>query len=274
MSELLKTIVSLSCSGSLLIIIFFLFRGVLHKRLSKQWQYYIWLVVIARLLLPFTLEANMMELLFQKVDKRILQAESFLHSNQYMYSSSEEEITADVAYFYKNVSIEKRNLVKEYLMSISDDILFFCWIVIAVILFIRKITVYQCFVNYIKAGCVEVSDIDLLEKLGKLIEQKRVKTSVEIYTNSLISSPLLIGFFRPSIVLPTDGLPKSEFYYTILHELMHYKRRDMFYKWLVQAAICVHWFNPLVYLMGREVEQACELSCDEAIISQLGVQEN
>lgn len=146
------------------------------------------------------------------------------------------------------------------------------WMVIALILFIRKITIYQGFVKYIRAGCKEVADIDLLERFGKLVEQNRVKTTVELYTNNLISSPLLIGFFRPCIVLPSTDLAPVDFEYTILHELTHYKRWDMFYKWLVQFSVCVHWFNPLVYLMGREVSRACELSCDEAVIRELDLQ--
>ena len=43
----------------------------------------------------------------------------------------------------------------------------------------------------------------------------------------------------------------------------------MFYKWLAQLTICLHWFNPLVYGMGREITRACEFSCDEAIIGKL-----
>lgn len=43
----------------------------------------------------------------------------------------------------------------------------------------------------------------------------------------------------------------------------------MFYKWLVQITVCLHWFNPLVYVMSREINRACEFSCDEAIISKL-----
>ncbi len=92
---------------------------------------------------------------------------------------------------------------------------------------------------------------------------------MELYTNSLISSPILIGFFRPCIVLPTADLLDADFQYTILHELTHYKRRDMFYKWLIQFTICLHWFNPLVYVMVREVGRMCELACDEAVIKTL-----
>ncbi|MDU4977733.1 MAG: M56 family metallopeptidase, partial [Hungatella hathewayi] len=124
-------------------------------------------------------------------------------------------------------------------------------------------------VKYIRAGSEEAGDIDLLERFGKLVEKSRVKNTVEFCTNSLISSPLLIGFFHPCIVLPTADLSSSDFEYTILHELTHYKRRDMFYKWLIQLIVCVHWFNPLVYLMRREIDRACELSCDEAVIKTL-----
>lgn len=44
----------------------------------------------------------------------------------------------------------------------------------------------------------------------------------------------------------------------------------MFYKWLVQVTVCLHWFNPLVYLMSREITKACEFSCDEAVLAKMG----
>lgn len=61
--------------------------------------------------------------------------------------------------------------------------------------------------------------------------------------------------------------------YTLLHELTHFKRKDMFYKWLVQITICLHWFNPLVYVMGHEISRECELSCDEEMIRTLNEKE-
>jgi hypothetical protein len=51
--------------------------------------------------------------------------------------------------------------------------------------------------------------------------------------------------------------------------MIHYKQRDMFYKWLIQIVVCVHWFNPFVYLLEKEVNKSCELSCDEKVISIL-----
>ena len=79
----------------------------------------------------------------------------------------------------------------------------------------------------------------------------------------------MIGFFRPRIVLPVHELEDKELSYIFVHELTHYKQRDMFYKWLIQIVVCAHWFNPFVYLLEKEVNKSCELSCDEKVIAVL-----
>jgi len=103
--------------------------------------------------------------------------------------------------------------------------------------------------------------------------QAGIKKPIELSINPLVFSPLLIGFFHPCIVLPSADIPQNDFQYIILHELTHYNRRDMFYKWLVQITLCLHWFNPLVHLMSREITKACEFSCDEVALTKMG-QEN
>lgn len=277
MNEVLKTTLSLSCSGALLIVILLLLRPLYRTRLSRQWQYYIWLVVAARLLLPFAPEINLMGTLFQEIGNRAVQTEYAFSQTPPFTHISQNDYTGTVqnSFIKEKTNPAARNGTfpnERPVVRIWNQLWLF-WLVTALLLIIRKITIFQSFVKYIRAGCVEVTDIHLLERFGELVEQCDIKTSVELYTNSLISSPLLIGFFRPCIILPTAQLSESSFQYTILHELTHYKRRDMFYKWLVQLTICIHWFNPLVWLMSHKIEQACELSCDEAIIKGLHPQE-
>lgn len=55
----------------------------------------------------------------------------------------------------------------------------------------------------------------------------------------------------------------------MLHELVHYKRRDLYYKWAAQFALCIHWYNPLSYAMKHSINRLCELSCDEAVTAHL-----
>ena len=279
MNELLKIILSLSVSGALLILVLLLFKPLVKDRLSKRWQYYIWLVVVARLLLPFAPETNLVGTLFQHIDNAVIQTDTSPQPEQQspvlpetdfsnqgnvpgQVSSGGEQSEPDKLTAPSILDMAKQNISAVCLIG---------WLIVAVGLLIRKVTIYQSFVKYIKAGRTEIADMELWERVGKLVEQTGVKGAVGLYANSLISSPLLIGFFRPCIMLPTTELSESDFENTILHELTHYKRRDMFYKWLVQVTICLHWFNPLVYLMGREVNRACELSCDEAVIKSMDV---
>lgn len=277
MNEILKVILSLSLSGTLLILLLFLLQPLFKERLSKRWQYYIWLVVVARLLFPFAPETNLMEALFQGIDRTPEQTGT-VSNDTWQNGIIDKSQTDEMTDGRNNLPSEQAEPAESVSSPVRESVLIIWqnlwigWLVVALVLFVRKITIYQDFVKYIRAGCVEVADIDLLERFGKLVEQYRIKTTVELCTNHLISSPLLIGFFRPCIMLPTVSLPPADFDYTIRHELMHFKRRDMFYKWLVQFTVCIHWFNPFVYLMSRETSRICELSCDEAVIRKLDAQ--
>lgn len=267
MNELLKILLSLSLSGTLLLLILFFCKYVLKEKCSKRWQYYIWLVVIARLLLPFAPEANLVGTLFQNYSVETVQADTGAQPLKNLSEPLETGFSVSNALSDNQPAIHSdgaESPATPYIQNIA-----LVWLIVAIVLLVRKITIYQSFVRYIKAGRVEVSDIEALERFGKLVEQMGIRRGVAFYTHSLISSPLLIGFFRPCIVLPTMNLSDSDFKYTILHELTHYKRLDMFYKWLVQITICLHWFNPAVYFMAREINRACELSCDEAVIRKL-----
>ena len=281
MIELLKLLLSLSFSGTVLILILLLSRPLYRNRLSRQWQYYIWLIVVARMLLPFTPEPSLTGSLFQASGSAVMQLRpdgpELLNGRPIPGTDlTDEDIPSDSSGAESAKSMEPGAAgLKIPLQPAAQNlwlIFGFLWLMAAAGLLIRKITVYQSFIKYLRAGRMEVTDMELWERLGTLAERAGIKRAVGLYTNSLISSPLLIGFFHPCIMLPYEKMADSDFENTILHELMHYRRRDMFYKWLVQVTICLHWFNPLVYWMGAEINRACEFSCDEAVISTFGRQ--
>lgn len=279
MTALMKLILSLSLSGSLLILLLLLFRPLYRNRLSKSWQYYIWIVVILRLLLPVTPETSLAGSLFSLEEMRGTDStaapESPNDQSMTAYNTikheagSSDDLIRDATTAENSPSASAVSPDKEAYNEDHSQIFFFLWLTGALLLFVRKLTVYQSFVKYVDAGSRPLEDIGLLESFGHIIEQNRIKGAVDLYVNSLVSSPLLIGFLRPRIILPHTSLSESDFYYTALHELTHYRRRDMFYKWLSQLTVCLHWFNPCVYLMSREINRLCELSCDERVIATL-----
>ena len=270
MMYFLKTLLSLSASGTMLILFLFLIKPFLKNRVSKKWLYYVWLIVIARLLLPYSPEIGLMNKGFQK----IASSQAYVTDTEPSIQPAEKSNVP----FHKILDTgrtgdplpEEVGLYSTINGSSSIQLCIWAiWFVIALILFLRKVQIYHKFSRYIKRESTEVSAIEYLELLGNTVEHMNIKRTIGLYTNNYVSSPLLIGILKVKIVLPTLDLDNTEHYYTLLHELTHYKRRDMLYKWLVQFTICLHWFNPFVYLMGREINHACELSCDEEVIKNL-----
>ncbi len=275
MNAVLKIFLSMSFSGGFLILALLLGKKFLKNKISRQWQYYIWLVVVLRLLLPFGPEVSLLGKTYQAAEQAITQTAPL--PSQQPAINAPGNILAPAVDLDKNnetVNSPAENLTTPHplqeIWGLLANHVWLVWLVVALGLLIRKITVYQGFIRYIHAGLTPVADIELLDRLSITAEQAGIKKPIELCINPLVSSPLLIGFFHPCIVLPSVDIPEKDFQYIVLHELTHYKRRDMFYKWAVQITVCLHWFNPLVHLMSREITKACEFSCDEAVLAKMG----
>ena len=91
----------------------------------------------------------------------------------------------------------------------------------------------------------------------------------ELYRCSGIHTPMLMGFRRPVILLP-DNIPAGSLEAALAHELTHLKHRDTWYMLLMTLARCVHWFNPLVWLMVRTARRDMELCCDYDLLNGQG----
>ena len=263
MNEFIKILLSLSVSGPLLLLFILGLKPLYKNRFSKRWQYYIWIVVALRFLLPFTPDTTIIGSLFEKFDTTAITNEIPTNPNVPVPADTGNSKAEPIQTNREITTAAMREPFNKYVC------LFFIWSALALVLFVRKVTVYQGFIQYIKAGNKEVSDIKILNLLSDCEEKLNIKTRVELSCNPLIASPMLIGFFRPRIILPVGELEDKELSYIFVHELTHYKQRDMFYKWLIQIVVCVHWFNPFVYLLEKEVNKSCELSCDEKVISIL-----
>ena len=263
MTEELKIILSLSLSGSLVIGGLLLLRPLVRGRSSRRWQYYIWLVAVLRLLLPFGPESSPAEELTRQVERTAV----------YAVGLPEVPVAADTNPEFAEAAglvqePEEPSRLRE-IGAAALDHLWVVWLAGALALLIRKATAYQSFVRYMRAGWTAIEDPAVLDLAAEAGAAVGVKRPVEVYVNPMAASPLLLGTLRPRVVLPSAELPAEDLRWVLRHELTHCRRWDGAYKWLVQLTVCVHWFNPLVHWMSREVERACELSCDEAVLRKL-----
>lgn len=281
MNILFQTILSMSVSGALLIAGVLVINRLLKTKCSRRWQYYIWLLVIVRLLLPFGPEASLMGNVSSVMEQAAAESGVFWGLEKQekgtwkaIVPAQEEPAAVDVmrgesAAISSLQGRESDDLMQSG-MVLAKSYIGLIWLIIALGMLMRKIIMYRRFIKHVKAGAKPVSDFSLLNGLSEAQRWTGVGKTVGLYANPQVSSPMLIGFWKSCIVLPGTNISGNDFHYTVTHELMHYKRQDILYKWLVQFVVCLHWFNPFVYVMSHEISKACELSCDEAVLEILG----
>ena len=112
-------------------------------------------------------------------------------------------------------------------------------------------------------------------EFAALLERCRAETGVRRAVSLALckgGSPMAVGILRPVILLPENvcGLPEADLRMILLHELTHLRRRDMERKLLLLLAACVHWFNPLVWVMVRSAGRDIEATCDDAVLAKCG----
>ncbi len=95
----------------------------------------------------------------------------------------------------------------------------------------------------------------------------------ELYFSDSARTPMMLGVFRPKIVLPLREYNEELLLNILRHELTHYRRFDTLYKWVASLILALHWFNPLAWVIRREFNRSCELSCDEMLLGSMNKDE-
>lgn len=108
--------------------------------------------------------------------------------------------------------------------------------------------------------------------IRRWLQSHPLRRTIAIRQSGRISSPLTFGVLRPVILMPkkTDWTDETALRYVLEHEFVHIQRFDVLSKLLLIAAVCVHWFNPLVWVMYVLANRDLELSCDETVLRRFG----
>lgn len=117
------------------------------------------------------------------------------------------------------------------------------------------------------AGCGPAED---RQKAIADAEARRLglRREVRLLVSPLVRSPVMVGFFRPAVILTTREMSDEGLRLILAHELTHFQRLDLWKKLFFMALRCVHWFNPAVYFLGRDFAYRMETACDERVVSR------
>lgn len=108
--------------------------------------------------------------------------------------------------------------------------------------------------------------------VSRWLERHKIKRPVRIRQSGNIAAPLTYGIFRPVILMPetTEWGNEKQLECVLLHEYMHIRHWDMLLKLAAALVLCLHWFNPMVWLCYLLFNRDIELACDEAVVGRLG----
>lgn len=292
-------VLSLSLSGALIGMLILLIHPLTEKVFRKNWNYYIWFLVIVRLLLPVQFgpaflggidigsqfvrtEAVSTEAMKNPLgnegretkkdaaDKEAAETEKNVAGNGNVETMQD---VADISSVFPVQNVfgdgdlagkAETGILPMLLLGIGQ-----IWFLGAVFALFIKLWNYRLFIARLKQDSIPVTDSRIMEMLQELSARLSIGKIPAIYESVSVFSPITVGLWNPIVILPKEERDMVQYRMILHHELVHVARRDLWGKWLWQILLCIHWFNPIFYLIDRRMNIACELSCDEAVLADL-----
>lgn len=248
MDEILKNILLISAMGGVLALVLLCIKPLTKRLFSPKWQYYIWLTVLIVMVLPVKLSLPAQPVHITPAENTAVQTEQITSAEIQQEQATPavlEELSQSPAIRTPDIPI---NIVRISVLL---------WLAGAVLCFGYKLTKYMVFLRTIKKYSVPECS---LENIPKRLTVRKTE---------LLDAPLIVGLIKPVLYLPQTEIKEEKLDYIMLHELTHYRRHDLLYKWFAMLVSSIHWFNPLVYIVSKQIDEECEVSCDYEVCKNL-----
>ena len=265
MRNIFLSILGISVSIGLIVIGLIFLTPFLNKRYAAKWKYLIWIFLALRLLIPFS-GANGQE---------VMDRMSLLKVGT---NSESEENDAnnpiDTAMPYRGIVVEVPAQMTTPIKASSEnstaditmlDIMTLVWIIGSLIFIFVHLISYSHYKRQVLKNGKMIKETRILSQIFRLKCELHINRTVCVMEYDEAESPMIIGFIKPVLVLPKEQYDSEDLFFILKHELVHFKRGDVYLKLLFVTANAVHWFNPIIWIMQKEAVIDMELSCDERV---------
>nr|WP_279282659.1 M56 family metallopeptidase [Clostridium sp. MD294] len=244
--------------GSLFTVCLIMLKNIFIKKYGGVWYYYIWTFVLFCYCFPYKID------IFQYFHKTI----------QYQQQNiNHETILNDIPLHLENTTLLELKQNSEYSIYhvISAKQIIYC---IYIIGFFACFSYYIC--HYIRfqrvlKNTTEVTSQQYIHCIKTVCSKMNINKTVILKKSTLPISPISVGIWKPIIILPDIDFTMEDFTMILKHELTHYKRKDILYRWFALFIHIIHWFNPISYFALCTIQEACEYSCDETVTKNMDI---
>ena len=262
MYDVFKTVLILSLFGFGITALLLLLKPITAKKLPARWQYCVWITLLISMVFPA----------YKLIPKKEAQKLSIVPQNQTVQTTVQphEEthpdtvVTYDTPIEYREVNISPKISIRLF------DLIAYIWGAGVLIFLLVVIISYFRFLCRKSKNSVKISDSKFFSEVKK---ELKIKKHIRLKASSDIDSPILVGVLFPTVYIPCREIPDDNMRMVLLHELTHYKRKDLLIKWFAVLVNAVHWFNPLCYLACANLSEACEVSCDMSVTKNMSEDE-
>ncbi|MEG0176480.1 M56 family metallopeptidase [Anaerorhabdus sp.] len=254
MEKMFLMLIEVSVTMAICIGFLMLIKPLCKHHYATSVRYFIWLFIAVRLLLPFNIS------LPSSYQVKIPNKTIYLNANNTQNELSRSETTSMGASFFVDAPVDLEIDTNSKTITLMESVILI-WLVGFTWMLTVQIVKYVRFKHLIRTSeeSIEENVLAILKNIDK-------KDKIKIVQSKLVSSPMLVGLIHPKIIINDLNLNDYQMNMILKHEYVHYLRHDILFKWILMLNCCIHWFNPLVYIMLKEADKDIELSCDEIVL--------
>lgn len=241
-------------------------KNLLQRQLSARMQYNLSIIFLAVLIVPFL---------------PINSDPSSISWRHFLTASS--STNGDIQTTFLSGNGYNLDKINDFAVSVSTQIptfihtllVFFWSIGIFIMFFLLYRSVKQ--VKALHSSALPLQNEELNALYIECLNEVNSKHTIPIYSTAFLKSPVLAGFLHPRIYLPihlisdfnAGTISATDIRYMLLHELQHYKHKDILIGYLINTVNVFYWFNPIIWYFLKRIRQERELACDSAVLQLL-----
>lgn len=283
-----KEILYLSAFASMLILIILFVKKVFKKTLSPKWNYYIWILLLIRLMVPYTPESSfsIYSLFYAAAEKVNIPVDEMIN-NPLQEITSNESNTDNITGTPRVPAVHMgdtgkvplpsghNGTLKDGLQEIVHNgkltvtsvisVLAAGWLILTVLFALYTVMINLVFAIKVKRYYTRLQDERINGILRKCMDTMKIRQQIILLTTKKLRTPSLYVMVRPKILVSKaymDQLSDAEIEYIFLHELSHFKGKDILVNWILALLQIVYFFNPLIWYAFGRIHEDCEISCD------------
>lgn len=287
LEEIFLNVFETSVNASIVIVLIILITKLFNNKISIRVKYTLWILAVIRLLIPVVPEMSIdINSIVNKVlEQRINAEEEYVVpdtinfnengnqkvSNNFIVDNNKNSIQVQNYDSDRNITKTKINI-----MAIVKTAAAFVWsigfLVLCSIFLFGLLRFQKRTVSLDQNKYKHISNL-----VYELVSKLKLHREIPVYISYDIKSPCIIGVVKPKIFIPEYILEMNDsnkLEHIFLHELMHYKRRDLYYNLFSIIAISLHWFNPLAWISIKKMRNYREYVCDASVLEFLGEDKN